>query len=133
MYTQKLFDYVTAIPYHSDHTSRNALEVVRSGWGDCDDKSNLYASLLNERGIDYLMVYVPQHVFMAVNIDNDSFVPFINASLTLKGKRYYYAETTAKGARIGAFNGMFPSSYEGIYDLRRNREISKQEVSFRLI
>lgn len=38
---QRLFDYVTAIDYKTDYTSRNATEVIRSGWGDCDDKSGV--------------------------------------------------------------------------------------------
>jgi hypothetical protein len=49
---QKLFDYVTAIPYRSDHTSRHPSDVISSNWGDCDDKSNLFASLLQERGMN---------------------------------------------------------------------------------
>lgn len=129
---QKLFDYVTALPYRTDHTSRNALEVIRSGWGDCDDKSNLFASLLNERGIDYLLVYVPQHVFMAVNVNDSSTLPFMKAHLDTGGKKYYYAETTATGARLGEFNGQFPSSFEGIYDLKKHHEIDKSGVSFRM-
>lgn len=130
---QRLFDYVTAIPYKTDYTSRNATEVIRSGWGDCDDKSNLFASLLNERQIPYVFVYVPHHVFMAVHIQKSDEVPFINASLSIGGKRYFYAETTAEGAKIGEFNGQFPSSYTGIYDLNHAREIDLNAVSFRLL
>lgn len=130
---QRLFDYVTAITYKTDYTSRNAKEVIQSGWGDCDDKSNLFASLLNERKIPYVFVYVPHHVFVAVHIQNTDHVPFINASLAIAGKRYYYAETTAEGAKIGEFNGQFPSSYTGIYDLTNHHEIDLQEVLFRLI
>lgn len=129
---QKLFDYVTAIPYRTDYTSRNAREVIRSGWGDCDDKSNLFASLLNERGIDYWFIYVPKHVFVAVHLKDDSALPFIRASLDEGGKRYYYAETTATGAKIGEFNGQFPSAFEGIYDLEHHREIDPHDLHFRM-
>ncbi|MDD5717881.1 MAG: transglutaminase domain-containing protein [Sulfuricurvum sp.] len=129
---QKLFDYVTAIPYRSDHTSRNAKEVVQSGWGDCDDKSNLFASLLNERNIDYKFVYVPKHVFVVVHVKNTQQLPFLAAKLIIEGKPYYYAETTASGARIGEFNGQFPYNFEGIYDLRNHHEIAPERVSFRI-
>lgn len=129
---QKLFDYVTALKYKTDYTSRNANEVVRSGWGDCDDKSNLFASLLNERQIPYVFVYVPHHVFVAVHIQDKSAVPFINASLVIKEKRYFYAETTASGSKIGEFNGQFPSAYEGIYDLSEHQEIDLKDAAFRL-
>ncbi|MCI4405710.1 MAG: transglutaminase domain-containing protein [Sulfuricurvum sp.] len=127
---QKLFDYVTAIPYRTDYTSRNALTVVKSNWGDCDDKSNLFASLLNERGIDYRFVYVPHHVFVAVHINDTRNVPFLNAKLTMEGKDFYYAETTASGAKIGEFNGQFPYSFEGIYDMNKNKPEELSNVKF---
>lgn len=130
---QKLFDYVTAIQYKTDYTSRNAKAVIESGWGDCDDKSNLFASLLNERQIPYLFIYVPRHVFVAVHINDTSVVPFINASLTVQNKRYFYAETTASGSKIGEFNGQFPSSYEGIYDMVQHKEIDLNDASFRML
>jgi hypothetical protein len=129
---QKLFDYVTHIPYKTDYTSRNALEVIRTNWGDCDDKSNLFASLLNEKGIDYLFVYVRHHVFVVVHVDNTSEIPFLNARLRINGKDYYYAETTADGSRIGEFNGQFPYSFEGIYDIKNNGAVDKRDVGFRM-
>ncbi|MDD2266782.1 transglutaminase-like domain-containing protein [Sulfuricurvum sp.] len=129
---QKLFDYVTHIPYRTDYTSRNALEVIRTNWGDCDDKTNLFASLLNERGIDYRFVYVRHHVFVVVHIDDTSEIPFLNARLRINGKDYYYAETTVDGSRIGEFNGQFPYSFEGIYDIKNDKEVDRREVSFRM-
>lgn len=127
---QKLFDYVTAIPYRTDYSSRNALTVVKSNWGDCDDKSNLFASLLNERGIDYRFVYVPHHVFVAVHLNDTRNVPFLHAKLTMEGKDFYYAETTASGAKIGEFNGQFPYSFVGIYDMNKDRHEELSNVKF---
>jgi hypothetical protein len=129
---QKLFDYVTHIPYRTDYTSRNALQVVQTNWGDCDDKSNLFASLLNERGLDYRFVYVPHHVFVVVHIKNTSNIPFLNARLQIDGKDYYYAETTADGSRIGEFNGQFPYSFEGIYDIKNDKAVDKRDIHFRM-
>jgi len=127
---QKLFDYVTAIPYRTDYTSRNALSVVKTNWGDCDDKSNLFASLLGERGIDYRFIYVPHHVFVAVHLNDTENIPFLNARLSIGGKDFYYAETTASGARIGEFNGQFPYSFEGIYDMQKNKPEELSNVKF---
>jgi hypothetical protein len=127
---QSMFDYVTHIPYRTDYTSRNAREVVRTGWGDCDDKSNLFASLLNEKGIDYRFVYVPHHVFVVVHLSDTAGLPFLRAKLVIAGKEYYYAETTAAGASIGEFNGQFPASFEGVYDIRNNRAVDPDAVSF---
>lgn len=130
---QELLDYVTHIPYKTDYTSRNAKAVIKTNWGDCDDKSNLFASLLNEKGLDYKFVYVPHHVFVVVHLDDTSVLPFLNAKLIIDGKNYYYAETTSSGSRIGEFNGQFPSSFEGIYDIRKNESIDLNRVKFRLV
>lgn len=127
---QKMFDYVTHIPYQTDHTSRNAKEVIATNWGDCDDKSNLFASLLNERKIDYRFVYVPHHVFVVVHIENTDTLPFLRAKLTIDHKDYYYAETTSTGARIGELNGQLPYNFEGIYDIKNDKEVDLERVKF---
>lgn len=127
---ENLFDYVTRIPYRTDHTSRSPKEVLRTNWGDCDDKSNLLASLLNERGFDYRFVYVPRHVFMVIHVDDKSRLPFLSVKLTIDGKAYYYAETTAAGSHIGDFNGQFPYTFDGIYDIVKNEAVDLKKVSF---
>lgn len=127
---QNMFDYVTRIPYRTDYTSRSPKEVIQTNWGDCDDKSNLFASLLNERGFDYRFVYVPHHVFVVVHVQDTSRLPLLSAKLTIEGKKYYYAETTAKGSHIGAFNGQFPYAFEGIYNLQENEVVDMKNVSF---
>lgn len=127
---EQLFNYVTQIPYRTDYTSRSPKEVLRTNWGDCDDKSNLLASLLNERGYDYRFVYVPHHVFVVVHLDDESRLPFLSAKLTIDGKAYYYAETTAAGSHIGEFNGQFPYAFDGIYDIVKNEAVNLKKVSF---
>ena len=127
---ENLFDYVTRIPYRTDYTSRSPKEVLRTNWGDCDDKSNLFASLLNERGFDYRFVYVPHHVFVVVHVEDESQLPFLSAKLTIDGKAYYYAETTAAGSHIGTFNGQFPYAFDGIYDIVKNEAVDLKSVSF---
>lgn len=127
---QNMFDYVTHIPYKTDHTSRSSKEVLQTNWGDCDDKSNLFASLLNERDFDYRFVYVPHHVFVVVHVEDDKSLPLLSARLTIDSKKYYYAETTASEAYIGTFNGQFPYAFEGIYDIRKNEAVDLKKVSF---
>jgi hypothetical protein len=129
----KMFDYVTHIPYRTDHTSRSPKKVLQTNWGDCDDKSNLFASLLNERGFDYRFVYVPHHVFVVVHVEDEKSLPFLSARLTINGKKYYYAETTAAGSHIGEFNGQFPYAFEGIYDIKNNEAVDMDKVSFRMM
>lgn len=130
---QAMFDFVTTIPYKTDYTSRSPKSVLESNWGDCDDKTNLFASLLEEKGYQYALVYVPHHVFVAVHLDDPSNLPLLKARIMIDQKPYYYAETTAKNARIGEFNGQFPNSYLGIYDLHNHREIDLDQISFHLI
>ncbi|MGA9046511.1 transglutaminase domain-containing protein [Sulfuricurvum sp.] len=127
---QKLFDYVTHIPYRTDYTSRNAVKVVESNWGDCDDKSNLFASLLNERGLEYRFVYVPHHVFVVVHMNDTGDLPFLSARLRIEEKDFYYAETTSTGAKIGEFNGQFPHNFKGIYDIQKDEAVELENVSF---
>lgn len=129
---QKMFDYVTHIPYKTDYTSRNATKVVESNWGDCDDKSNLFASLLNEKGYEYRFVYVPHHVFVVVHLNDTDDLPFLSAKLNIEGKNFYYAETTSEGAKIGEFNGQFPHSFEGIYDIKKNEPVERERVTFKI-
>jgi len=129
---QKLFDYVTAIPYRSDHTSRHPREVLKTNWGDCDDKSNLFASLLRERRHSYRFVYVPDHVFVVVHVKNDKAIKASRAKLIIDGKKYYYAETTMTGARIGAFNNYRLKSIEGVYDIRKKESVAMERISFKI-
>lgn len=130
---QKLLDYVTNIPYKTDYTSRNAMDVIQTNWGDCDDKSNLLASLLSERGIDYRFVYVAHHVFVVVHIEDTKEIPFLNARLTIDGRDYYYAETTSLGAKLGTFNGMFPYKFIGVYDLKEHKEDDLKNIIFKMM
>lgn len=129
---QKLLDFVTRIPYKTDLTSRNAKEVILSNWGDCDDKSNLFASLLTERGIDYKFVYVEQHVFVVVHVDDTSNLSTLRSRLLIDNKNYYYAETTATNSKLGEHNGQFPYNFIGIYDMKHDVEIDMNEVSFKI-
>ncbi len=128
----QFFDYVTHIPYKTDHTSRHPSDVLQTNWGDCDDKSNLFASLLQERGYDYRFVYVPHHVFVVVHLQDTRYLPFLSAKLTIDGKDFYYAETTSTGAKIGDFNGQFPYKFEGLYDIENDREVPLECVAFGL-
>lgn len=128
---QRLFDFVTAIPYKSDHTSRHPHDVLSANWGDCDDKCNLFASLLQERKHDYRFVYVPNHVFVVVHVKNNKAIKGSKTKLLINGKPFYYAETTIKGARIGQYNGYSFKSIEGIYDIRRKMPVVMENVLFR--
>jgi hypothetical protein len=126
---QALFDFVTAIPYRSDHTSRNPHAVIKTNWGDCDDKCNLFASLLQERKHEYRFVYVPSHVFVVVHVKNYR-TSNAKTKLMIDGKPFYYAETTIKGARVGTYNGYPLKSIKGVYDIRRKTAVAMENIRF---
>lgn len=75
-------------------------------------------------------MYVPHHVFVVVHVEDEHSLPFLTAKLIIDGKKYYYAETTAKGSHIGEFNGQFPYVFEGVYDIQNNEVIDKKNISF---
>lgn len=92
--------FVQHIPYK---IPRNDLELlappqtVNEKYGDCDSKSLLYALILKRLGYDVSM-------FVSMRYRHAMAGVAINAAGSFKshnGRRYYFAETTAAGHRIG--------------------------------
>jgi len=102
---QKLLDFVTNIPYKSEYFQANSpKKTVELNLGDCDDKSNLFISLLHSLGIEGYLVLVPKHIFVIVPLDRRD-LPNKKA-LWLDGEPHYILESTAKDSSIG-----FPLRY----------------------
>jgi len=96
---QKMLDYVTAIPYKINHSvARSGKNVIKNNYGDCDDKSNLLISMLNAQGYESYFVFVPEHVFIVVNMKQKL---TNKKALYLNNKPFYILETTAKYSRVG--------------------------------
>jgi len=102
---QILLDFVTTeIAYDQEEASphRNILrrpnEVLMAGRSACGGKSVLYASLLEQVGIDYLFLYYIDHISVGVkgNFENKS-----GLALKIFHEPYFLAETTAEGFQIG--------------------------------
>jgi hypothetical protein len=76
-------------------------QTVREAYGDCDSKSLLYALILRKLGYDTVM-YVNRglrHAMAGVSTAaTGKYLPY-------HGARYYFAETTAIGHRIGQLSG----------------------------
>ncbi len=111
---QKLLDFVTVeIEYDHDEQEwsdykqviKRADEVLMTRKATCASKAALYASLLEQVGIDYVLVYYPSHlaVFVKGRFRDDN-----GHSLLLDGQRYYYAESTTPGFVIGVTEITFP-------------------------
>lgn len=73
-------------------------EVIMTGRSDCSGLTILYASLLEQAGIDYVLLYFPGHISPAV----EGTYPNNNGlTVSYEGKTYTLAETTVKGFDIG--------------------------------
>ena len=102
---QLMLDFVTSrikndFDAHSTHRERSkrASEVLLTKKGDCNEKTVLYASLLEQLGINYILVYFGNHVAVAVEGD---FSDENNLTFTYRKKSYTIAETTCSGFILG--------------------------------
>ncbi|MBZ0202926.1 MAG: hypothetical protein K8I03_07920 [Ignavibacteria bacterium] len=102
---QILLDFVTTnIKYNRDEGAGNyevmkrASEVLMTGNADCSGLTILYASLLEQAEINYLLVYFQGHI--AVGVEG-KFPSDNNLNFDFEGTNYTLAETTAKGFVIG--------------------------------
>ena len=66
---------------------------------DCSNKTILLASLLEQIGEEYILLYCPQHITVAIPQGN--FVDENDLDFTWEQKSWLIAETTAPGFQIG--------------------------------
>jgi hypothetical protein len=111
-------------------------EVLMSGESDCSNKAILLGSLLEQLGEDYLLVYMPEHITVAV--PQGRFPAANGLSLEWKGQTWVIAEGTAPGFRIGVdrLNDeerfkqfqyvQRPGERDTIFDLATGRRLSFQ-------
>lgn len=111
-------------------------EVLMSRESDCSNKAILLGSLLEQLGEDYLFVYLPEHITVAVR--QGDFTSDNGLSLEWEGQTWVVAESTAPGFRIGvdrlADEGRFkhfqyvqrPRERDAIFDLATGRQLSFQ-------
>lgn len=102
---QKLLDFVTGViklsqteAYGGYEIMKRPNEVLMSGVSDCSGLTILYASLLEQAGINYRLVYFPGHIAAAVegNFHNNN-----NLQIKYENIIYSIAEVTINGFRIG--------------------------------
>lgn len=140
---QRLLDFVSReIVYDLRATTYNfellkrPNEVLMSGESDCSNKTILLGSLLEQLGEDYLFVYTPDHITVAVR--QGEFPSRNGLSLEWDGQTWLIAEGTAPGFRIGidrvqgeARLKQFqhvqrPRDRDVIFDLATGRQLSFQ-------
>ena len=103
---QKLVDFVSNdIDYSfteavgTNETLKRASETLMTRSGDCSNKTILLASLLEQIGEEYILLYCPQHITVAVplgNFNNENKLDF-----TWNQKPWVIAETTMPGFQVG--------------------------------
>jgi len=140
---QRVLDFVSReIKYDLRATTYNfellkrPNEVLMSAESDCSNKAILLGSLLEQLGEDYLFVYTPDHITVAVKQGN--FPASNGLFLGWQGEVWLIAEGTAPGFRIGvdhlqqeAHLKRFqhvqrPRDRDIIFDLATGRQLSFQ-------
>lgn len=106
---QRLTDFVSnEIEYSyteavgASETLKRAPETLMTRTADCSNKTILLASLLEQIGEEYILLYCPQHITVAVprgNFANSNKIDF-----EWNGKPWLIAETTLPGFQIGITN-----------------------------
>jgi prefoldin subunit 5 len=99
--------FVQSLPYIPDDVStpydefpKFPLETLIEGGGDCEDTSLLYATLLKIIGYNVILISPPGH--MMVGVAEYGGPPPTNAwYVEINGVKYYLAETTGEGWRVG--------------------------------
>lgn len=103
---QRLVDFVSnQIDYSfteavgSRETLKRPNETLMTRSADCSNKTILLASLLEQINEEYILLYCPQHITVAVpqgNFANDNKLDF-----TWNQRQWLIAETTAPGFQVG--------------------------------
>ena len=124
---QRLLDFVSSeIKYDLRETTYNfellkrPNEVLMSGQSDCSNKAILLGSLLEQLGEDYLFVYTPDHITVAVKqggfpLSNGLFVSWQNET-------WLVAEGTAPGFRIGLDRVQEEKRFKQFQHIQRPRD-----------
>lgn len=106
---QKLLDFVTKKIEYNQAEALSEIEILKrpseilmTGKSDCSGKVILYASLLEQLDVDYVLMYLGDkslnHITIAVC---GNFSKANNLSYKISGKRYFLAETTGVGFVVG--------------------------------
>lgn len=80
-------------------TLKRANETLMTRNGDCSNKTILLASLLEQIGEEYILLYCPRHITVAVpqgNFPNENKVDY-----TWNDRQWAVAETTMQGFQVG--------------------------------
>ncbi|HMT07851.1 MAG TPA: transglutaminase-like domain-containing protein [Pyrinomonadaceae bacterium] len=80
-------------------TLKRGSETLMTRNGDCSNKTILLASLLEQINEEYVLLYTPRHITVAV--PQNEFVNDNKLDFTWEGKNWLIAETTVPGFQVG--------------------------------
>lgn len=127
---QRILDLVTQNLKYLDSDATGSVETLKkphevlfTGGSDCSGLTVLYASLLEQTGVDYRLVYCKEHITVGVAGDfpNENKMRF-----KLGGKMFTIAEATVPGFEIGKTlinPAITPTSVRYYQDPGENAEI----------
>ena len=102
---------VQQIPYNEEiphsGTLRYPVETLGDNSGDCDVLSVLAASLMKAGGLDVVLLEYSNHMNIGVCLPNKQSGTYYNYN----GKRFYVAETTGSGWRVGGCPPQYTRAY----------------------
>ena len=104
-----VLSFVQHIPYRIPGNDLGLLappQTVRQSYGDCDSKSLLYALILRKLGYDVAMLINRRLSHAMAGVSTSATGTF----KSYRGVRYYFAESTAIGHRIGQLSSKWGGS-----------------------
>ena len=85
---------------------RYPLETLYDKRGDCEDKTILLAAILQEMGMDFVLLLPTDHMALGVCCDSVTAKQYF----MYDGKAYYYLESTAPGWKVGEIPKQYAKS-----------------------
>lgn len=97
--------FVQSIPYSTTFqtktTSLTPMGVLLENKGDCDSKSSLLVTILNGMGIESLLLDIPGHMMVGINLPINDGEAYFSGN---DGKKYLIAETTLQNLPMGVWD-----------------------------
>lgn len=108
-----VIDFVQSLQYQPEEGEypKYPIETLHDGGGDCEDTSILLAALLDQLGIDCVLLSPPGHMAVGMGM-----VGLTGKHYVYAGKNYFYVETTGQNWEIGRIPDAF-SGTARIYEL----------------
>jgi len=137
---QRLVDFVSnEIEYSyteavgARETLKRASETLMTRSADCSNKTILLASLLEQINEEYLLLYCPRHITVAVPQGN--FVNENGLDFTWNQKPWMIAETTAPGFQIGKSRVLEPNRLTSVQYVQnpKNSDVIFDANSYELL